>query len=301
LADGSEADLPTRAIRWVRFQPPGETSEKLAKQWSEMLDSKPTGDLMVVRKKGSLDYFEGKLGDVGEEAAKFTSDDDVLNVPRLKIEGLVYFHAKEDELPEATCKAVDVYGTSLFAQEVTLVEGRLKISTSAGLALAWPLEVVSMLDYSAGKIQYLSDLEPDSVRYVPFFGLPKELPSLAQYYAPRRDIGFDQTPLRLDGAKYAKGLALASRTVIVYRLPGKFRVFKATAGIDDSVRPGGNVRVEIKGDGKMLWEAAVKGTDKSTPLELDVTGVKRLEIVVDFGEDMDVADRLDLCEARVTK
>jgi hypothetical protein len=285
----------------VRFEPPGQVTEKLARQWAEMLRSKPAGDLIVVRKKGSIDYLEGKLGDFDEDGVKFVLDGETRTVPLVKIEGMVFYRAKELDLPEPTCYASDIYGSVLYASQVSFEDGRLKINTPAGLVADWRMQDLAKLDYSESNVQYLSDLDPESSRYTPIYVLPNELPAVTEYFKPRRDMGFDQAPLKLDGAPYAKGLALTSRTAVRYRLPGKFRVFRAIAGIDDSVRPGGNVRLQIKGDGKTLWESVVKGTEKSQPLELDVAGVKRLEILVDFGDDLDVADRLDLCEARVTK
>ncbi len=107
--------------------------------------------------------------------------------------------------------------------------------------------------------------------------------------------------MALDGTTFRKGLALASRTSVAYRLPGKFRVFKATVGIDDSVRPLGSVRLSIVGDGKTLWQGEVRGSEPASELEVDMGGVKRLEIVADYGDGLDTSDRLDLCEARVSK
>jgi hypothetical protein len=301
LAGGAKAQLPTRGIRWVRFRGPSNRDERLAKQWAEMLAVKPAGDLLIVRRTGSLDYLEGAAGDVDAEASKFTVDKDAITVPRDKTEGVIYFHPVQDELPEPTAKVVDVHGSTLFVRQIALAEGGFKITTPAGLVLTSPADALAAVDFSAGKIEYLSDLEPESMRYAPFFAPANPVDAVGQFYGLRRDIGFERAPLALDGKKYAKGLALASRTLVVYRLPGKFRFFKAQAGIDDSVGDGGNVRVEIKGDGKVIWEATVKGTEKSRPLDLDIDGVKRLEIFVDYGEDLDVADRFDLCEARVTK
>ncbi|HEV3138125.1 MAG TPA: NPCBM/NEW2 domain-containing protein, partial [Pirellulales bacterium] len=121
------------------------------------------------------------------------------------------------------------------------------------------------------------------------------------FFHYHRDIGFDQSPLRLNGQTYRKGLALQSRTALSYKLPGKFRALKAVMGIDDSVRDAGSVRVEIKGDGKVLWQGDVRGTEPARELELNLSGVRRLDILADFGEDLDIGDRLDLCDARVTK
>jgi len=57
---------------------------------------------------------------------------------------------------------------------------------------------------------------------------------------------------------YAKGLAIHSRTKIVYRLPREFRSFSAIAGIDSRVRPAGNVRL-VSGDWNRAYLDEMEG------------------------------------------
>jgi hypothetical protein len=136
---------------------------------------------------------------------------------------------------------------------------------------------------------------------VPLLGLAEEPAAFKAFYHYRRDKGFDHSPLKLGGKTYGKGLSLASRTELVYRLPGRFRKFKAVVGIDDSTRETGDVLVQIVGDGKPLWQGEVRGGEPPRELEFEIEGTKRLEIVVDYGKGLDIGDRLNLCEARVTK
>ena len=95
--------------------------------------------------------------------------------------------------------------------------------------------------------------------------------------------------------------ASAAAPRLVYRLAGDFRQFQALAGIDDRVRPAGNVRLVVSGDGKELFGQTITGSDDPLAVAVDITGVKRLRILVDFGEQVDIADCLDLCDARITK
>ena len=131
--------------------------------------------------------------------------------------------------------------------------------------------------------------------------MDKDLPLLAQYYGLRQDRMAEGQPLRLGGEEYRKGLALHSRTMVVYRLPDRFRRFKAVAGIDDRVHPRGSVHLVIRGDERLLLEADVTGLDAPRQIDLDLTGVRRLSILVDFARELNVGDQLLLCEARVIK
>jgi hypothetical protein len=57
----------------------------------------------------------------------------------------------------------------------------------------------------------------------------------------------------------------------------------------------------IRGDDRVLLDQVIKGSDPPLEIDLDIVGVRRLAILVDFGDNQDIADHLDLCEARVVK
>ncbi len=301
LPGGHSVDVAIKVIRAARFRDPAESNDALSSQWSEILRAPATGDVLVIRKAAALDFLTGVIGEVDAQNVKFELDKEPLTIKRDKVEGLVYFHSTEPALADPMCEVVAADGSRLRAASVGLADSTLKITTVAGLELSLPLAASSRLDFSAGNMLYLSDLEAESIKTESYFGLKEDLPALKQLLEPRRDIGFDQGPLTLDGRTYSKGLALHSRTLAVYRLPGSFPKLKTIVGIDDAAPEGGSVKVEIKGDAKLLWEATVQAGEKSQPVEIDVAGVKRLQILVDFGDNLDLGDQLDLCEARLTK
>ena len=240
-------------------------------------------------------------GQVDDESVVFEVDHDPVTVKRAKVEGLIYYHAKKGELADAAAVVADRSGSRLEIVSAALDGDRLKLTTPAGQEIVLPAADLERLDFSSASTQLLGDLEPESFQYVSFFGGKDQPPSLAEFYKPRRDSSFDQLPLRVAGKTFAKGLSLHARTKVVYRLPGKFSRLSAVVGIDDSVRDAGDVRLEIRGDGKMLWEESVRGTDAPRLLDVSVQGVKRLEIVADFGGDFDAGDVVDLCDAKVTR
>jgi hypothetical protein len=295
---GKAMEVSTRNVATVRLQPPTEAGRA---EWLRITESEVDRDLLVVRRDGALDYHRGTLRDVTDEVVQFDLGGDLLPVKRTKVEGLVYHHASERELGETVCRIAEADGSRWAARSLVLEGGNLRWTTPLGVDVTRPLAEVARIDFSQGKIVYLSDLEPELMVWTSYFGPARDLPALARFFAPREDRGLEPGPLRLDGRSFAKGLALHSRTRLVYRLPGRFRQFKATVGIDDRVRPRGNVRLVIHGDDRVLLETAVAGTDPPQSIELDLTDVRRLGILVDFGEDLDVADHLDLCEARVVK
>jgi hypothetical protein len=297
LGGGEVLRTPTRDVASVRFQPP---TGGIAAEWARLRGAKLDGDVVLIRSAENVDYHKGVLHDVTDAAVQFELDSETIPITRTKTFGLIYYHAADRGLPEPVCHLTDTAGSRWSVRSIELADG-LRWTTPAGVVVARPWDTLVQLDFSGGKIVYLSDVKAESAKWTPYFGLAKEHPAIAEFFAPRMDQNLASKPLQLGGKPYAKGVALHSRTEIAYRLPGRFSRFKATAGIDDGVRPLGNVRLLIRGDDKVLLESTLTGADPPQPIDLDLSGVSRLVILADFGDEMDIADHLDLCEARVLK
>lgn len=297
LLSGEVLETPTRSIRNVRLQM---ELDAVLGQWSRILAKELDGDVLVVRNGDNLDYHQGVLGDANADVLQFRLDGEILPIKRAKVYGFAYRHPSGEAPPKAMCRLTDVFGSHWLIKEIAL-ENKLRWTTPAGLTVSCSPESVEHFDFSLGKIVYLSDLKPESVAWTPFFGPAKSLPSMEQFYAPRRDQNFESGSLQLAGTEYGKGLAIRGRTEMTYRLPGSFSRFKAVAGIDDSVRPQGNIRLVIRGDNNVLFDAPIAGSDAPKTIDLDLSGVRRLSILVDFGKQAGVGDHLDLCNARITK
>lgn len=294
LLDGQMAEVSTKSVAGVRFV---ETAGELAAQWATIAESDRTGDLIVIRRKTALDYQSGVLGEVTTDTVGFTLDDEKLSVKRGKVAGLLYYHAAGKKLPRSFGQLVDAGGSRLELAEVKLSGDRLIVKTPAGIERNLPLSQVAAV---TGRVQYLSDLEPQSAIWTPYASAAGQPDSLARLFRPRRNEAVDGGELKLDGVSYAKGLAMYSRSEVVYRLPpGEFKRLKALAGIDDRARPSGAVRLVIHGDDRKLLEADVAADQVPLPVDLDLTGVRRLRIVVDFGPQAEAMDLFDLCDARI--
>ncbi|HTN75641.1 MAG TPA: NPCBM/NEW2 domain-containing protein [Pirellulaceae bacterium] len=321
LLGGETVEIPTRSIHSVRFK--AHDSElalaaNLPKQWQEILASEATGDLIVIRKvaatdeeeekpapakaSAALDQLEGVVGDVTEEKVLFTYDDQQIPVARAKVEGVVYFHAAGRELPDPLCRVDDVTGSRWNVKSLTLSGEALQLVSTSGVKAELPLNRWRQLDYSAGKIVYLSDLEPETETWTNYYGGSAVSPQLAKLFAPRRDRSFSGDALTVDGQEYRKGLAIHSRTLLEYRLQGKFNKFLAVAGIDQQVRTAGNIKLVVSLDGKKLSEYTIASDDEApVVIEHDIQGGRKLSLFVDYGTGLDLSDRLHLGNARVTK
>jgi hypothetical protein len=262
---------------------------------------------MVIRRKDdSIQPVEGIVRNVSAERIGFQIDGETVPVSRAKVDGVIYYHAAGRKLPRPLCFVEDVTGQRLAAVGATLAGDHLQLQTVCGLKLRRPLRVLSRLDFSAGKVQFLSDLKHELVRYTPYVGPATQ--AQIRRRRPRNDCSLDGRTLELrfpekdDAAEplaYAKGVSLHSRTLLVYRLPGRYRRFRAVAGIDPAMAGRGHVRLVVAGDDKELLSTVLAGSKDPVTIDVDITGVTRLKILVDFGENRDDADRVHLCDARV--
>ncbi|HZZ74061.1 MAG TPA: NPCBM/NEW2 domain-containing protein [Pirellulales bacterium] len=295
INDSETADIAPRAVHYVRFGTPDPKTDVL---WAEALKAKSANDMLVVRKKETLNFLEGTVGNLGPDTVEFELDKEPLEVKRARVDGVIFAVPAKD-LPDPICAFDDSYGWRLNAKSVTFADGQFKITTPAGVTLSRSPNQLVKIDYSSGKVRYLSDLDWESAVQVPFLNFGTT--SQSAFNQPRRDRAFESDKLRLGGKTYAKGLCVKSQTTIIYRLPSGIHAFKATIGIDDSMQGAGNARLIISGDNKTLFDEPVVGGAAPRDIDLNLTGASRLKIVVDYGENQDVGDHLDFCEARIQK
>jgi len=297
LAGGDVLDVPLNSVRTVRFQT---KSGALSAEWERLVKNGADSDVLMFHKGDSLDYQQGVLRDVTEDAVQFDLDGELLPVKRSKVFGVVYRHRAGAALPASVCRITDASG-SQWAVRTLSFSDKFQWSTPSGVNVSLPSDKIVQVDFSGDKIVFLSDLKPESVRWTPFFGVGKSLGAVERFYAPRYDRNFDGGPLVLSGTSYKKGLALHCRTEMVYRLPDRFSRLLATAGIDDAVRPGGKARLIVRGDGNLLLDSVITGAELPKAVDVDVAGVRRLTIIVDFSDTLNAGDYLLLCNARLRK
>jgi hypothetical protein len=188
----------------------------------------------------------------------------------------------------------------------------LEVTTVGKLELSLPFADLVSADYSIGKLTFLSDMQPLRSQWTPLVSLPAAAESIKNFGEPRSNFSFTGSPLTLSwpadetktGAtleSYDKGLAIRSRTELEYRLPKSMRRFTAIAGIDPETLGQGSVQLTIEVDGQVEFEQTIDGEHGPVKIDLDVAGKQRLKLLVDYGENLDLGDRLHLVEARLLK
>ena len=300
LLDGETLELAPGVIRNVRFQA---FDKKSREQFDRIVSAEQAGgDVIIIRRPGkALDELDGIVRDINADTVLFEFDGDKIPVLREKVFGIRYYQATGKKLPPALCQIQDTSGSRWLVQAASIKADQVEFQTVSGVSWRLPVSALINLDFSSGNLVYLSDLTATHVEWIPYLGTRLASSRLSKLYEPRQDRNFSGQPLQLGDQTYTKGLAIHSRTTLIYRLTDAHKSFQAVAGIDPAMRDNGNVELVIRGDDKELFRQSISGKDAPITINLDISGVRRLSILVDFGQQLDIADHLYLCDARITK
>ncbi len=288
-----ELSLPQGEVASVRFSDRFDEDD----QWLKLVDRDNKTDLLVIRKEQTLDYLDGVVVEVTDKSVKFLLDGEEVSTKREKVFGLIF--ARRPSNPKPPAVRVELgNGDILLASSLTGTSSGVSVTTAAKTEMTVPLEKLKLLDFSQGKLRYLSQDPPRDVKYTR--GIqdgPAFVPDRA-FYAP------ELKPMGMRA--FARGLCIRPQTSLRYRLGGDYRRLQAIVGIDESVKDGnGDCDLVISGDGKQLVKLRMTSRDAARPIDLDVTDVVVLEITVGFGGDaatnVDLGDNLDLADAKLIK
>jgi hypothetical protein len=283
-----DIELSQPELRSLRF---AASDSKVDAAWKELSSRKSNRDMVVLRKGDVLDHLEGTVSGVGEKSIQFLLDGEEVPVKRERVFGIV-FAAREATAP-SLIRCDLGHGEMFLVDQIRFQDGGWElrrggsiVQTPAGIG---PVSI----DYSAGKLLFLSEVEPRSTEYVPFFGYTWEY---------RKDRSFEGRPLAVGTRTYRRGLAIHSKSEITWRLGGEYRRFQSVIGYDPEISTASTALVKVIGDGKDLLKLDLARGTPPHAVDLDMTDIIELTIVVDFGTDeVDIGDRIHFGDAKVLK
>ncbi|MFI7606319.1 NPCBM/NEW2 domain-containing protein [Micromonospora sp. NPDC049366] len=103
------------------------------------------------------------------------------------------------------------------------------------------------------------------------------------------------SPITMLGQVHPTGLGVASPSTVRYYLGGRCSRLTALVGIDDAVNnvgpEGGTATFQVVGDGKVLFDSGVVTREATRPVDVDLSGVRVLDLVVGDAGDGGYNDR----------
>ncbi len=250
--------------------------------------------LIAADKDGNLSPYPGVLKAIASGRATFELNkaDRTIDLPSVRVIALAPL-PRAVRVPAGVIAGKD--GSAVPFTSLRLSGSKLSIAGEGLTAEAANLSAVAQIRFRSDKLVYLADLKPAKVVQAGMFDVA---------FPFGRDRSAARGPIRLGGATYPHGLGLHSRCELTYELGGEYVTFAATAGIDAAGGSRGNATLTVFGDGKQLTGQPLKlaGGARPVPIRCDVTGVKKLTILADYGDDgIDVGDYVDLADARLIR
>ena len=291
-------EVPARSLASIRFSI-ADAGPKKEEQWKTLVKKQSAKDLLITIKPKTLDFLPAVVDSITEKGVKFAFAGMLVTQPRSKFFGLVFPRATASTSAKPVCGVELANGDTVQVSKIAYTDKGIAATLLSGTDVTMTADKVAKLDFSLGKIKYLSDMEPTDAEVKPFFPDP----FVAKLFQYRRNHTNTGKKLQLGKTTYDRGLWIHSRTELKYRIAGEYEYFKAIAGIDQAVAENGkgHVQLVISGDGKKLLETTVRAGDAPLAINLKVSGVTNLTILVDYGENQDTSDHLNLCEARLIK
>jgi hypothetical protein len=250
-------------------------------------------DLVLILADKVIRPFPTLVRQIDERGIHPQWDSGPPQVPWDRVYGIV-FAALDRPAARAPARAVLTDGSVLAGTITAFGLERLTLRTAFAEAVTIPLSHLARVEFSSDKVVYLSDRKPARIEKAGYLG---------QDWPVRFDVSLTGKPISLNRVVYKKGVAVHSRTAVHYDLDGKFRTFWATIGIDDETNGLGNCIFRVTdGKGKVLFDSGDHAA-KTPPrtIHVDITGVKQLVLIVDYGKDTDVGDNAVWADARVIK
>lgn len=261
---GGRVELPVDRVRSVTLREPRADGDAFP-DWRTALPDEPQTDLVVVGKQEEagerLDVVECAIAAVTPESVVVVLDDERIPVKRTKVVGLRFLR----QAATAGGTRVELAGGGLAARSVAWTPEALVLDETVRL----PAAALRSIDYAAGRTVRLETLQPERSETEPFFGALGRLDGLTASFAPRfvADRG-------------GQALVLRPRSLVVWRVPADARTFRTVVAAEPGRQPGGEVLTVLLDDRELVRRRVDDGG--AAPVEIDVSGGRRLAIRLDF-------------------
>ncbi|HEX4590969.1 MAG TPA: NPCBM/NEW2 domain-containing protein [Gemmataceae bacterium] len=298
MIPGTKVTLPVTAIFTILRDA---HDPKIRAEWQDFLGKRGRLDMVVVRAEDKLNGLEGTFGAGNGDAIEFTANgsDQKRTVRLVRAQGLIFVQKPDPAAPSPMCRVSDTVGNLLVAADVVLNADGLTVTTVAGARVGFPdPKRLAKLDFSKGKLAYLSDLAPSRETVIL---ATEDDDQYARFVRYRKDKNLDNQPIKLAGKQHDKGITLHAGTQLVYPIGGDYKEFRATLGVDETVETESRVEVIVEGDGRELFRGQTSRKEPPTPIVVDVHSVRDLRISVRSTGLLDFGDQVSLADAKVSK
>jgi len=256
-------------------------------------------DAVVVRQGDQLRGVEGVVEELTDQHVTLRFKGKSRKIGLAKVAAIVMADLQL-EMPEAGAMVSVVFGSggSVKGRLNRWSEGQIFLAVGGDGEVVIPESSMAKITIDNERLVYLSSLEPVSVQQRAMFTTERPW---------RRDKSVGGNSLTLYdpvGRKkiaFSQGIGTHSWSSLVFANERSLDRFMATVGIDSETKGRGDCRMIVRGDGIELWSGRVTGMSGPQVIDVSVRGIDAVELEVVPGEEFDLADHANWCEARFVK
>lgn len=264
-------------------------------------------DSVIVLKESSLSRVAGVLEslDANNVQFNFKGKSRAINRQKREIGAIVIADLDLDPPQGFIATAAFTDGSVIKGAFVGCDAGSISMELTGKQVVAIDRKHLIRIDISSDSLAYLSTLEPLEAQQRPQFTVPRQW---------QRNRSVEGNPIRLltkvensqsnettQVKTFDNGIGTSSWSRLVFENSNEFSRFQATVGIDAETEGRGDCEMRIEGDGITLWSQRVRGSDPAIEVDVDISGISQIALIVDPGEQFDLADHADWARARFLK
>ncbi|MCK6483713.1 MAG: NPCBM/NEW2 domain-containing protein [Phycisphaerae bacterium] len=281
-------DLPMKQLAGVRFgtaqpaQPTDEFEQRLRRRDASR-------DQLIVRTDEGVTAFFGALESLTPAGWTFRTDARTLSGDLSRAVGIVL--AKVADVPPRPGATLNLGDAGIWPADVASADDSgVAFAAPGGQPIRVPWSAVMTIDFRSDRVAWLSDLEPVEAEGRGFFGAE---------WPWRRDRSVTGGTLRIGRRTLARGLGVHSRSRLTFDVPEGFDALAAVIGIDAAAGGRGDVVFCVLDGERVLFDSGpVRAADAPREIVVELVGARRVTLLVDFGDGLDVGDHADWGEAR---
>ena len=277
------------------------SSDAIKREWLNAAKEKRTSDEMVIARIGNtIDRASGMIIGMTPEVVEFSFDGQILQAPRVKLFGLLWYRSQERRAePAIQVRMKD--GSRWEVSTLSLSEPandsnkRLNLTTPCGVQTTADWDTIQEINFSAANVVWLASQPALSKKTFQRAFMKETIAGRDEMLGPRF--------FSADGSQEAKSqdLNFVGPGEVSFRIPVGFKRFVAKIRRSDKTRFASAVQCQVWVGDDLAWSTALAHDQLETTLDVPVVPEKRLRIVVECESDLLLGTQLSWLQPRLTR